>query len=64
MANGVKYVIMTLIFLGLAKLIQVTSFDGDKYESMVKDREAQYASKSVKKEDKKSAETRNQKGTK
>ena len=53
MANGVKYVIMTLVFLGLVKLLQVTSFDGKKYESMTKDREAQYVSKLAKKGDKK-----------
>ncbi|GAB4232923.1 MAG: hypothetical protein Tsb0034_05920 [Ekhidna sp.] len=31
MVNNSKYAIMALIFVGLAKLIQVTAFDADKY---------------------------------
>ena len=36
MANGVKYLLMTFVFLGVVKLLQVTSFDGEKYDALVK----------------------------
>lgn len=36
MAEGVKYLIMTLIFLAIMKLLQVTSFDGKEYDTYEK----------------------------
>ena len=49
MANGVKYVIMTVIFLAIVKLLQVTSFDSEKYNAMYKAEEMKYAAKQLKK---------------
>ena len=45
MAKGVKYLIMTIIFLGITKLLQVTSFDGEKYAAMEKKRYGKYINK-------------------
>jgi len=45
MVNGVKYLIMTVIFLAIVKLLQVTSFDGEKYAALEKKREAKFAKK-------------------
>ncbi|MEM6642220.1 MAG: hypothetical protein AAF616_04500 [Bacteroidota bacterium] len=49
MTNGVKYLILTIVFLGILKLLQVTAFDGKKYESLKKQRENKMLSKSMSK---------------
>ena len=49
MANGVKYLIMTIVFLGIIKLLQMTSFDGEKYDAMEKKRVEKYVKKAPEK---------------
>lgn len=43
MAQGVKYLIMTIVFLAIIKLLQVTSFDGKKYDARHQEEEKKYA---------------------
>lgn len=45
MAEGVKYLIMTLIFLAIMKLLQVTSFDGKEYDTYEKNLEKKHTIK-------------------
>ena len=45
MANGVKYLIMTVVFLAVVKVLQVTVFDGAQYEANNKAEERRYAAK-------------------
>ena len=40
-----KYLIMTIVFLGIIKLLQVTSFDGAKHDAMEKKRDGKYVKK-------------------
>lgn len=48
-----KYLIMTLIFLALAKLLQVTIFDGEKYNSLQKSHDEKFINSDLKQSSKK-----------
>lgn len=52
MANGVKYLIMTVVFLAMVKLLQVTVFDGKKYDAYQKEEDRKYAERLQKKNSK------------
>ena len=49
MANGVKYVILTVVFLAIVKVLQITVFDGEKYDAYHQEEERKYAARQLKK---------------
>jgi len=64
MANGVKYLIMTVVFLAVLKLLQVTVFDGKKYDAYQKQADKKYAERVQKKKSANKVEKAAKLGTK